>query len=311
MRWAFFLAAAACAAGCAPRCPDAVATLDDVVARYNANAAGVPRLWARAKIQITMRDPASGLPVSWGSVSPLAATNGVLLLAKSEKNPLGPHDFVLIGRETAAMELFRMGVSTAEKVYYLWYRFGSRSGAWWGRTALAGAPGIQGLPFDPSQLAAVLGICELPDDFTQPPTVALSMSTDPCAYVVTHIDRQPVTGRLLFKREVYFRWADEGPRRPFLVRFLDAAGRRVMDAKLKDYKPVATGGGAETLMPTNIELTWPARHSRIRLVLSEMSATKTWHRSACEFVDNLPGGIDHSRIVQVDRDVLTKKRTPK
>lgn len=312
MRAAISISAAVLAAlaACGCECPRQVVPLEQLVGEYNANAARVPRLWARGRIELTVRDPASGLSFTWGSAGRLAAPNALLLLAKNDKNPLGPHDFALIGRETAAMELFRMGVSTSEGVYYLWYGFGDRSGAWWGRTPLAGAPGVKGMAIDPNQLLAVLGVCELPDDFTQPPTVALSMSTDPCAYVVTYIDRQPVTNRLLFKREMYFHWDRVKPRRPFLVRFFDAAGRRVMDARLKSYKPVATDGPVAQ-MPTDIEISWPEQRSRIHLVLSEMSAVRPWDRSACDFVDNLPGGVDRGRIIQVDRDVLRGKRTPK
>ena len=295
--------------GCPPTCPETKVSLEDLVIEYNTNVERAGRLWARARIEVTVRDPKTKLPFVWGSASPLAAPNGMLLLRKSKTTRLGPHDFVLIGRE-AGVELFRMGSSTADAAYYFWYAFGDHSGGFWGRLALAGAPGIEGLPIDPTQLLAVLGICGLPDDFTQPPTVALTMSNDPCAYVATYLDRQPVTGRILFKREIYFRWEEGKPRRPFRVNFLDAGGVRVMTAKLKDYRPIQTGGEAAPVIPTSIEIAWPQAGSRLRIRLSEMNTTKNPDPSVYGFTENLPGSLGAGRIRQVDRHVPLEEARP-
>ncbi len=295
--------------GCCPPCPKTMASLDQLVDEYNANAARAPRLWSRARIEVTIRDPKTKLPFTWGSASPLATPNALLLLSKSKTDPLGPHDFVLIGRE-AGVELFRMGSSTADAAYYFWYALGDRSGGFWGRLALAGAPGVEGLPIDPTQLLTVLSICELPDDFTQPPTVALTMSDDPCAYVATYLDRQPVTGRILFMREIYFRWEEGKPRRPFRIDFLDAAGVRVMTAKLKDYRPVKTGDEDEPVLPTSIEIAWPKEGSRLRLRLSEMNTTKNPDPSVYGFAENLPGSLDAGRMRQVDENVVVEEARP-
>ena len=295
--------------GCCPSCPKTMVSLDQLVGEYNANAAQAPRLWARARIEVTLRDPKSKLPFTWGSASPLAAPNAMLLLAKSKTAPLGPHDFALIGRE-AGVELFRMGSSTADAAYYFWYALGDRSGGFWGRLGLAGAPGVEGLPIDPTQLLAVLSICELPVDFTQPPTVALAMSDDPCAYVATYLDRQPVTGRILFKREIYFRWEEGKPRRPFRVDFLDADGVRVMTARLKDYRPIETSSDAAPVMPTSIEIAWPKEGSRLRIRLSEMNTTKNPDPSVYGFAENLPGSLGADRIRQVDRHVPLEEARP-
>jgi len=302
---------AACCGGCPKPCPQTLVPLEQLVREYNANAAAVPRLWARAKIALTLTS-SKGRTVSWGST--LLAPNGRLLLAKPEDpNKLGPADFALIGYEVS-QPLFRLGNCAADGIYYLWYRFGDQGGMWWGRTALAGAPGIEDLPIDPLQLLAVLCICELPSDFTQPPTVALSMNTEPgqCAYVLTYIDRQPVTGRLVFRREMYFRWDDNEPRRPFKVSFFDASGRRVMTADLLNYQPidhadVEPAPARPSVMPTEINITWfdPRKKAsgRIALVLSEMTTKRKWQLSACEPPD--PEGMSPGSVIQVDRDVPT------
>ena len=70
------------AGGCAPPpCPTRHASLEKLVDDYNANAAKVDRLWARVRWQVDLSD-AKGHRVSAGSVSPLSAPNGYLMLAK-------------------------------------------------------------------------------------------------------------------------------------------------------------------------------------------------------------------------------------
>jgi hypothetical protein len=265
-------------------CPRTQLSVDELVGAYNRNAAGVPRLWARAKIAVTLNDP----PLTWGSTSALAPPNGVLLLFKG-KDHLGPHDFVLVGREVAGVELFRIGSSTSQGVYYFWYTFGEESAAFWGRHALAGAPKLEGLPLDPGQLLAVLGVVQVPDDQGPLPAAAMRMSTDPCAYVMTYIDRQPLSGRIGMRRDVFFRWSDDEPARPFRVDFLSPEGRRVLTARLGEYAAVAPGPdepdtGPRPVMPTDIVLepiSWPGDEKpnplrRVHIVLSEMTTVSGW-----------------------------------
>jgi len=287
--------------GCKP-CPEKLLSLDELIGRYNANADAVPRLWARAEVSVSLGAP-NAAAFTWRSGSPTC-----LLLLKKGREKLGPHDFVLIGRETAAVELFRIGSSTEQGVYYFWYRLGDRGGAWSGRHAGAGAPGVRRLPIDPMQLLGVLAICALPEDPTRLPAVAVGMQNTPgdCAYVVTLIDRQPVTRRLLLKREVYFRWSETEPPRPYKVNLIDSAGRRVMTAHLKGYAPIDCSElddppDPEPVMPSEIEIVcnpFPGVETfvrRIRLKLSEMTAEDKWDRDACDF--SPPAGI---RAVSVD-----------
>jgi len=243
----------------------------------------------------------------------------VLMLGK-RPGKLGPQDFVLIGRETASLELFRVGCNVDEGVYYLWYRFRQHGQAWVGRNELAGAPGVQGLPLDPNQLLAVLSVCELPDDYTDAPTVAMTMDTDPqrCAYVLTYIDRQPITRRLGFRREIYFHWGpdkkppflsgdvDKKQRRPFMVKFFDNRGRRIMTAMLDKYKPIrlaedAPKGAAPPVMPTDIRIDWPEKNNSVHLVLSDMTAERIGNpKKATRFDAYVPPDIP---VVQVDARV--------
>ncbi|MCK4626819.1 MAG: hypothetical protein KAV00_16020, partial [Phycisphaerae bacterium] len=143
--------------GCQP-CPEKFVSTETLVAEYNANASRVPKLWARARIRVTFSDE-KGWSFSWGSTSPLASGNAILLLDKGD-NPSEPVDFVIIGKEIA--ELFRIGTDSASGLYYFWGNLGNRGGAWFGRTKFAGAPGVKGIPLDPLQLLEILGVTELP-----------------------------------------------------------------------------------------------------------------------------------------------------
>jgi hypothetical protein len=295
---AVLAAAVACiAAGCgASACPKTALSREQLVRQYNANSAGVPRLWARVRIDMNLTD-ADGKSVQWGSS--LGSPNGLLLLAKdgASQQP----GFLLCGTMPGGNELFRMGASRSESLYYLWYNAGNNRRAWLGQTELAGAPGID-IPLDPTQLLGVLGVTDLPTDFTTLPTVALTFSTSPCAYVLTYVDRQPLTGQILFRREVYLRWSDTEPPRPFLVNIFDNDGRRVMTATLKDYKSVA-GAPASTIMPSDIQIAWPQRKSSLHLVLSEMSSAHAWDDGQLLFRANLPPAITGDQIIEVDKNL--------
>jgi hypothetical protein len=307
------IAAAAIFAGCcgpfvwAKPCPREFLGQEELVARHNANAERAPRLWARAAVQAHLVD-SKGRAVDWGST--LLAPNAILCLEKeSAGGPLGPHDFVLIGSEMGE-PIFRLGTSVRDGVYYLWTNVGSSAGGLYGQTALAGAPGAGALPMNPLDLVSVLGITPLPEDFTRAPTVLMRLNDTPCecAYVLTLVDRQPVTGRLVARRDVYLEWEANREPRAFRVDLLDEAGRVAMTARLKDYKPVAVVGAegapsdppaaspaepigaAEALVPTDIEIVWPKTGSRIRIVLSEMK-TKRVDPDLFLFWERLPGGV--------------------
>jgi len=308
-----FLAAGALFAGCQP-CPDEVIDIDQIVAAHNANAAQIPRLWARAEMDVTVKPP-DAPEMTWRSGSPTC-----LLLYWRGGNPDGPHDFVLVGRETAAVELFRMGSSTDQGLYYFWYRFGDRGGAWFGRLALAGAPGVSLLPFDPTELLGVLGITPLPANPGRLPAAVLTMNDRPgeCSYVVGVVDAQPVSGRVLVKREIILPWSNDEPPLPKRVNLLDAAGRRVMTATLSDYRPIDTGedqGDADDaarreqppVMPTSIDIVWrdvPGQPSRlirrIHLKLSKMTAEDNELEADLATAFRPPPGV---RPVPVDKGV--------
>ena len=97
------------AGGCCPPRPPIV-SVERIVGDYNANANTVPRLWARADVRLTVTD-AAGLPWRY-------APSTALLILQKGAAPLGPHNFVLIGKEPG-QEVFRMRNSPDDQVYYM------------------------------------------------------------------------------------------------------------------------------------------------------------------------------------------------
>ena len=290
-------------------CPatDTIVPVHQVVAEYNANASRVAQLWAKARIKVTV--PRLGIPFSWGSADPDAEPNGLLMLFKNENDRLAVQDFCLIGRETG-VDVFKLGCSTIEGIYYFWLGMGEDSTLMWGRTRYAGAPGVKGLPVDPLQVPSVLGICELPHDLTRPPVVAQTMNVTPghCAYVLTYIDRQPITRRLLARREIYFRWSDTAKRRPFMVKLFDSRGVRVMTAEMKDYARIKLADDDDEAtgpeMPTDIRISWPGEGTSVQIVLDRMCDHKGM-REGCT-----PPAGPFEKIIQVDRDVVQGADSP-
>lgn len=268
---------AALAGGCvqppAP-CPARHVPLEALAAEHNANAAKAPRLWARARIAFQMTD-ARGRRIAWGSTLP--PSNALLMLDKRDGGGL---DFVLSGKELGT-DLFRLGLDADAGLYYVWYGLGEHGGAWYGRTALAGAPGVQAAPIDPMQLVSILGVTELPENWRhETPTLLMTLDSQPCAYVVRYVAPQPMTGELKIWREVFYHWG-EGPRRPFRVRLYDADGRMRMQAELADYRPIAWLGAPEQapVMPTDFRMVWPAipgvqPEAHLHMALGEMTTTK-------------------------------------
>jgi len=124
-------------------------------------------------------------------------------------------------------------------------RFPKRNygGAWAGETALAGAPGQAAMPIDPMGMISLLNFTPLPRGADLPLAVLTvegpivrNGKRQPPSYVLTYIDRQPVTGRPIGRREIYFEWTGperEDFRKPYKIVFISPDGRRMMSAALK------------------------------------------------------------------------------
>ncbi len=288
--------------GCCQR-PEIIQPVDSVIRQYNDNANGVDRLWARAKVEVTLANEA-GLTGKWGSVSPAALPNALLLMTRRDD---GEWDFVLIGKEMGGVELFRLGISGEENAYYFWYNFGGEAAAYWGRNDLAGAPGVAGMPIYPADLLAALGLTAMPSDLTNLPAAVMTMRDEECdyAYEMTSLDRQPITNNIFVRRKTYLTWSDELPPRPFAVDLFDAQGLCSVSATLANEQPIETDTGRTVVAPTEVTLVWndpdwPVR--KLRLVLSDMSEVHNFRPEACRFRDHLPR-TSPENIIQIDSAV--------
>ena len=290
------------------------------MAEYNANASRIPRLWAYATSSMTLYDENTEFPLL------SARVDGLMLLEKGP-DPLGVHDFVLIGRETMAYELFRAGVSRTDGKYYMWQRIKNPS-ALWGYTKFAGAPGVRRLDINPMDILDVLAACELPADPRTIPAVTMTMNTRPWehAYVLSYIKRQNVSNRIDIRRKLHFVWAEDSqgkakPRRLFKADFIDENGRRVMSAKIGKYMPVDVSEmdnppDTPPIAPTDIEITWFNDRERklatMRIELSEMRIPADTDPDEDEglnipaqtrFIHALPPEITPDSITQVDAHI--------
>ena len=133
-----------------------------------------------------------------------------------------------------------------------------------------------------------------------------------CAYVVRYLKPQPVSGHLKIWREVYFRWSDTKPRRPYRIKLYDADGLCRVVAEVSDYKRTNSfphSGLLPSTMPTDIRITFPAiknvqTASSLHMRLSEMSTTRRFSKKAFDFRSHLPTNITNP--VQVDADCENK-----
>lgn len=313
--------------GCTQTCPppDTLVPLETLIAEHNANAAKIPYLRASANYDVTFVTE-GGLPLPWSSY-------GYVFYSRGE-TPLGPHDFALVGKE-AGNDVFRMGTSTEDNEYYLWASMGSNRFALVGQLDLAGAPGVEDVPVDPTQLLAVLGISAWPSELTGLPAMGLSLTHLPgeeipadqrCAYVLTSIARQPVSRKILFRRETYVNWDGDPntPRRPFMVKVFDPQGRRLITAKVDDYQPVDTSGlesppDEPPVMPTDIRLEFAPPTavrggpgggyiSSMRIRLDELVTPDLLYFEVCR--KRLPAGLPRGRIRIVDRHLRERGQRP-
>lgn len=226
---------AACV-GCQP-CPDQLHTYDELAAEHNARVAEIRTLRAKAEITLTVEQPGA-LPVT------VRVTSGNLLLRKDPAEPFGMQSLLLRGRELNR-ELFRLGSDAEAGVYYFWVDAGeSLSGAWWGREAHIAKPGVV-LPFDPTQLAGVLGVLPWPMQTAEPPYAILwprrpasAWADQPCEYAVRLLMPRPLRAGLYCRREAILDRRDDS-HTVAQVNLYDTYSRPVVRATLERYQPVA------------------------------------------------------------------------
>ncbi len=260
-----------------PPPPETVVDVQTLIGEYNANARKVSYFRAEARVQATIYSEAGVSLLRYGGLE--GPPNSTILFSRDQTDPAAVEDFTFYVRETT-QKVFGAGVSSLDGLYYYFLGLGEQSRAAVGRVALAGAPGVEGLPLDPLQLVSVFALSPLPDDLSTMPTVVQRLKMDcPYAYVLSVIDRRPVSGQAVAKREMYFTWDVEKPRRLYKIVYVDDRGRHVMEAELEDFQPVDTSElpdppAEPPVLPWKMKLTWFSPKSGKRSARLEIALKK-------------------------------------
>ena len=293
------------------RCPGfkTVKPIEAVIKNYNANATRLPRIWLRVDLTAVIREKPSdliGLPWTF--------SNGIIMIRKQD-NRFAIPDFKLILKE-AGKTVAQVGTSSNDRVYYMWQTLSNKIPSYFGELKYAGAPNVNKLPIDPIQLMSILCINELPADLTRAPFVTQRISSKPCAYVLTYIDRQPVTNKFIARREIYFQRAVtvnpdgnevELPCRPFMVKIFDQKGFEVFTAKMSKYKPITLEDVDDEnqpypVMPTNIEMKCNITGTWLKLNIKHLTTGEEFDSDAYDFWDIMPAKAK-ANLKKVDQNI--------
>ena len=302
------LAGVALLGGCADYvCPetDEPIASKTLLAYNNINARRIPRIWAYAKVRLELRKNPWDLPFIWGSVSEHAEPNARLFLTKTNDGT-GPQDMLLQLRETG-MEMGRVGISTADGVYYLWVNAGRMKRCIYGRLGRTPADG-SAMQINPVDLMDLLTVTPLSAETTPVDAV---ISSKPCAYL---LPQRMVAGN---RRELFFdrrvpnptlpyvyldgKWAREtvppspGRLRLSAAKVYDLKETLQLEASIDEYSPLVREDVPEKTptiwMPKRLELHWPESGTKMTLVLEDVTTADKVDPEAYYFWERLPSGF--------------------
>lgn len=273
--------------GCPRPCPDRIVPGEQLVARYNANAAKVPSLWAVADVQVRLSD-GKRLP---------RLTDGRLLVMK---RPADTQHFMLRVRDFD-QEFFRLGVDGSTGEYYYWADPPAGRGepsARWGYVEELRQGGYEVLPVNPVHLLDVLGV--MPWHTTGPGRQVFSTPLcDPCVYELDVVDASHADGVNLRKF-----WLDRRTEPHYVKRvwLYDPQGRCVATARLDRYRKIAGPGEQDDwpVMPTDILMEWPLNDQvrSIRIRLSQPRLKTSPEGAFMDFRRQIPSHIQDRRRVE-------------
>jgi len=254
-------AVAVCLTGCPP-CDVELVGREVLFAAHNRNADAIPALWAIADVEINLTGE--------GLFGSYRLPDGRLYFRRRGDDPLGPHYFMLRGKEID-QEVFRLGIDADAGLFYYWVNVpNGESFARWGPLEALHTIDGEGIPMDPTQLLNALGVVAWPTDPDAAAHVVLRTPEKPCVYEMLTVARRDAWGGWYLARETLIDRRDE-ERHPHKTMLYDRQGRIAMTADLDAYEPVATGDepAGRPEVPTDIRLTWvdsePIRSIRLRL----------------------------------------------
>jgi len=322
------------ACGCVP--PETSVDSARLLKNFDENADKLP--YFKAEGTLTVKAYADG----WFRVFK-RSEDFTVLLAKDPENPAGPCDFALYVLDLGE-PVMGMGSSTVDGMYYMFIGFGQSGMCNVGRTALAGAPGIEGMSLDisaaagsdkspgkgkkldinPLQLVSAFAVIPPSNDLTSMPGAILQMQGDhwPFEYILTCIDRQGSTQRIVPLHRMIFDWKkDVEPRLPRRIEYLDPNGVWVMTAKIRKYKPVDVADFPNPpqdppVMPSEIIYTWRNARSGKKMITLTLELSDVWapeidYSEACRLIHRIPKGLlNKARLIDAHLDA-PKSNNPK
>ena len=258
---ALVLAAGAALAGGCRTGPDAGAgaryfgptqTMYDVVREINENNQAIGSLFCKHYFEATIYDEKKE--------SHFVNANGTLMLLK-------PRDFYFDGVKEAVGKVVEMGSNAAQ--YWLRIDDTKQVTLWWGAYANINKPCSKEIPIRPDLIMEVLGVGNIPGDFTEPPVPVMRFNNDADAYMLTW--NAPGKDRWYSEKEI---WYDRRTKLPTLVLLYDANGRVILRAKLSGHRGVRVADQPEERWPklaTDYRLFFPENRSQMWIQLSDLA----------------------------------------
>ena len=248
-------------AGCAgpkpaadPAGPMTTLTLDELVARVNANNERLPSLWSSGRFEAIVKES----PEDAGNF-----LNGTLVVQH-----LKPDRLRLNAEKDLFGDVFDLGTDGEN----LWLRVPRENVIYVGTKGNLDPRKTGGLPIRPDLILQVLAINLLPDQFAQFPAPVLRVNPDARLHLVSFVE-PAVLGepRLKVAREVWYDVPDEEGATPLPVKVIlsDDDGRPVLAATLEDHRRVGDLFDAP-VVATRLLLYFPQTGGKMRIDLEEL-----------------------------------------
>jgi hypothetical protein len=228
-------------------------TLEELVARVNANNAKLPSLWSRGTFEALLKESAD---------EPGRFLNGQIFAQH-----LKPGRVRLKAEKDAFGDVLDLGTDGTN----LWLRLPTEGRLFVGTEGNLDPQKTAGLPLRPDLVLDVLGVNLLPTELAAWPAPTLRVDTQGGRYMVAYVEpARAGTPRLTIQREVWYRMPTEPGGTPLPVRVIanDDDGRPVLSATLENHEPVGDADGP--LVATRLLLFFPQTGGKMRIELEDL-----------------------------------------
>ncbi len=227
--------------------------LSVLVNTVNKNNAPIASLWSRLSFQAWIYDD--------NKKETYASGDGNLQYRR-------PEDFWLRLNDAAFGEVLTLGTNPDQ--YWLIVK-PSVDTMWWGRTQYIGTACAGQMPIDPTLVAQVLGVGQIPTNFLDEPVPILRFNNDEGVYAVSWNVR--LANGWAAQREV---WYDHETKLPVRVLLYGDKGRVLLRANLGGHQSVKTDKGPDVpgKIATMYDLSFPDSGSHIILRLDAPAVSR-------------------------------------